>query len=158
MYKTEEAIINIEVKTSLITNPDYRGKVQLGRNQISYGTSRFKPNLPTFYESVNLPNLKYVIQIVHEHLRPKINALNVICVPNGQLFNFYGEEILSAGKAGWEKARDIRYNYSKQPYFVMLKEKYSEDIFRIEILLLDKNMSIEELTGKPLPLAPFKRI
>jgi len=159
VYEVEgQAIIHIEVKTTLITNPDFKGKVQLGKNQISYKTSRFKPSLPPIYESINLPTLTYVIQIVHGHMRPKINALNVICIPNGQLFKHYGDGILNAGKGGWVKANDIRYSYAKQPLFLLLTERYKKDIFRIEVLLLDRNLSIKDLTGKDLPLKPYKII
>ncbi|MBA7526640.1 hypothetical protein ES705_18807 [subsurface metagenome] len=159
MYRTEEAIIHIEVKTTLITNrSDYKGKVQLGKNQISYINPRFTPDLHFYYKSVGLPTLTYVIQIIHEHMKPKINALNVICIPNGQLFKHYGPNILQAGKGGWAKAKDIRYNYARQPYFLLLKQRDSKDIFRIEILILDKNLPIKELTGKNLQLVPFKVI
>lgn len=91
-------------------------------------------------------------------MKPKINALNVICIPNGRLLQYYGDSILNAGKAGWAKARDIRYSYSKQPYFLLLKQRYNEDRFRIEILLLDRNLTIKGLTGKDLSLIPHRRI
>lgn len=155
-YIPDEAIIHIEIKTNVITNTDYKGKVQLGRNQISYQTKRFRPNLPSFYDSVKVPTLTYVIQIVHEHMKPKINALNVICVPNGRLVKYYGEEILQAGKGGWTKATDVRYNYTRQPYFLLLKQRDKKDIFRIEVLLLDKSLTIRDLTGKTLPIQPCK--
>ena len=154
----DEAIVHIEIKTNVVTNTDYKGKIQLGRNQISYGTKRFKPNLPSIYNSINVPTLTYAIQIIHEHMRPKINALNVICIPNGQLLKYYGTDILQAGKGGWTKATDIRYNYAKQPYFLLLKNQYKRDFFRIEILALDKGFSIRELTGKELPIIPYKII
>jgi len=154
----DQAIIHIEVKTTLITNPDFKGKVQLGKNQISYQTPRFKPSLPPIYKSINLPALTYVIQIVHEHMKPKINALNIICIPNGQLFKYYGESILNAGKGGWAKVRDIRYSYVKQPLFLLLSERYKREIFRIEVLLLDRNLSIKDLTSKNLLLKPYKII
>ncbi|MEM2912394.1 MAG: hypothetical protein QW146_07815 [Candidatus Bathyarchaeia archaeon] len=158
MYHTDDAIVHIEIKTNLVTNPDYIGKVQLGRNQISYGVTNFLPNLPPFYRSVNLPTLTYVIQIIHEHMSPKINALSVICIPNGQLSKHYGSNILKAGKAGWKKATDIRYKYVTEPHFILLSKKYKKEIFRIEILLLDKNFSVKKLTGKNLPLIPYKLI
>lgn len=154
----DEAIIHIEIKTNVITNTDYKGKIQLGRNQISYKTSRFKPNLPSFYDSVKVPTLTYAIQIIHEHMLPKINALNVICIPNGRLLKYYGENIVQAGKGGWIKATDIRYKYSQQPYFLLLKERDKRDTFRIEILILDKSLSIRDLTGKDLPIVPYKII
>lgn len=158
MYQTEDAVVHIEIKTNLITNPDYKGKVQLGRNQISYKTTKFKPNLPSLYKSIGLPTLTYVIQIVHEHMSPKINALSVICIPNGQLIKYYGEKILQAGKGGWLKATDVRYNYAKEPHFILLKKRYNREIFRIEVLALDKNFSIRELTGKKLSITPYKTI
>lgn len=158
MYITHEAVIHIEIKTNLITNPDYKGKVQLGRNQISYWFTGFKPNLPITYKSVNLPTLTYVIQIVHEHMSPKINALNVICIPSGQLRKHYGNKILKAGKGGWAKATDIRYKYIEEPRFVLLSKRDNRDIFRIEILILDTKLGIKGLTGKELQIKPYKLI
>lgn len=159
MYHTEDAIIHIEIKTNLDTNKsDYKGKVQLGRNQMSYDISLFKPNLPHVYGSIGLPTLTYVIQIIHEHLKPKIRALNVICIPNGRLSKYYGPKILQAGKGGWKKATDTRYKYAEEPRFLLLSKKYNRDIFRIEILILAKNFSIKDLTGKKLAVNPFKVI
>lgn len=158
MYRTDDAIIQIEIKTNLVSNPDFKGKVQLGRNQISYGFSKFKPNLPEVYRSINLPTLTYVIQIVHEHLSPKINALNVICIPNGQLHKYYGDEILQAGKGGWQKATDIRYKYIKEPRFLLLSKRDKRDIFRIEILLLDRSLGVRGLVGQDLQIKPYMLI
>ena len=156
MYQTDDAIIHIEIKTNIVDNvSDYRGKVQLGRNQTSYGFEKFSPNLPSVYSSVNLPTLTYVIQIIHEHMSPKIYALNVICIPNGQLFPYYGPKILQAGKGGWAKATDIRYKYVAEPRFKLLSQEYGRDIFRIEILLLAREFNIKRLTGKDLPIKPY---
>ena len=158
MYQTEDAIIHIEIKTNVVTNPDYRGKTQIGRNQLSYKTSKFEPNLPSIYSSINLPALTYVIQIVHEQMNPKIYALSVICAPNGRLLKYYGEKVLQAGKSGWSKATDVRYNYAKESHFLLLSQRDNKEIFRIEVLLLDKNFSIKELTGKDLLISPYKII
>jgi hypothetical protein len=156
MYQTDEAIIHIEIKTNIVDNvSDYKGKVQLGRNQLSYGFTNFSPNLPPIYNSVNLPTLTYVIQIIHEHMSPKIYALNVICIPNGQLLPHYGPKILQAGKGGWAKATDIRYKYVAEPRFLLLSQKSGKDIFRIEILLLAQGFSVKQLTGKNLPIKPY---
>ncbi len=158
MYKAPDAIIHIEIKTSLLTNPDYRGKIQLGRNQLSYERTSFTPNLPSFYESISKPALTYAIQIVHEHMSPKVNAISVICIPNGKLFDHYGEKILQAGKGGYKKGSDIRYNYSRNPYFILLKKRDKKEIFRIEILALEKNFNIQKLTGKKFNIAPHVMI
>jgi hypothetical protein len=155
MYDAPDAIIHIEVKTCLVTNPsDYKGKVPLERNQISYVHSKFTPNLPPVYNSVNKPTLAYVIQIVHEHMSPKINALNVICVPNGQLSKYY-PNVLQAGKGGWARATNVRYNYASEPRFKLLSQKSNKNIYRIEVILLEKGFSIKKLTGKNLPIKPY---
>jgi hypothetical protein len=88
-------------------------------------------------------------------MSPKIYALNVICIPNGQLSPFYGPKILQAGKGGWGKAWDIRYKYVAEPRFLLLSQKYGKDIFRIEILLLAQGFSVKQLTGKNLPIKPY---
>jgi hypothetical protein len=158
MYEVPEAIIHIEVKTCLASNPsDYRGKVPLERNQISYMHPRFSPNLPPIYQSINKPTLTYAIQIVHEHMKPEIEALNVICIPNGQLYKYY-PNMLQAGKGGWAKATNVRYRYIAEPRFVLLSRKLGQDIYRIEILLLRKGFTIKKLTGKNLPLKPYNII
>jgi hypothetical protein len=91
-------------------------------------------------------------------MRPTINALNVICIPNGQLRKYYGNEILQAGKGGWAKATDIRYKYIQEPHFLLLSKRDKKDIFRIEILILDRKLGIKGLTGKNLPITPYKLI
>jgi len=155
MYDMPDAMVHIEVKTCLKTNPaDYRGKVPLERNQISYMHPRFTPNLPSVYSSVGKPALTYAIQIVHEHMSPKINALNVVCIPNGQLYKYY-PNVLQAGKGGWAKATNVRYKYSAEPRFKLLSQKFNKDIYRINILFLDKRFTIKELTGKELPIKPY---
>ena len=155
-FETPDAFIHVEVKNAVVDNPaDYKGKVQLGRNQTSYHISRFQPNLPSVYKEVNLPTLTYVIQIVHGHMSPVIYSLSVICIPNGQLLKLYGEKILRAGKTGWGKATDIRYKYAEEPHFVALTKKRKREIFRIEVLALHKDFSIKQLTGKELPLSPY---
>lgn len=154
MYETREAIIHIEVKTCLVTNPaDYKGKVPLEKNQLSYVHQHFSPNLPSIYQSVNKLALTYAIQVIHEHMKPEIKALNVICIPNGQLSKYY-PNVLQAGKGGWAKATNVRYKYIVEPRFVLLSRQFNMDIYRIEILLLKKGFSIKNVTGKPLPLKP----
>jgi len=74
------------------------------------------------------------------------------------MINDIGSKILQAGKGGWRKATDIRYKYVNEPRFLLVSKKYNKDIFRIEILLLDKGFTINGLTGKNLPLTPYKII
>lgn len=156
MYKSDDAIIHIEIKTNLTTNSDYRGKVQVGRNQISYSTSSFVPNIPAVYKSVNLPTLTYVILIVHEHFSPVINALAVISVPNGMLNSVYGSQIIQSGKRGKKTAYDVRYNFSKEPKFLIKSSHEGKDIYRVEVIFHEKNFDLEKLSGNKITLKPYK--
>lgn len=157
MYKNDEAVVHIEIKTVLKTNSDLKGKVQLGKNQISYKIPAFSPNLPKFYSTVRLPTLTYAIQIVHEHMSNNITAISVISIPNGQLYSNYGDSILQAGKGGWLKANDVRYNYRKEPTFKLLSSDELK-VYRIEVLALSRLFTIKDLTGLDLPITPYKKI
>ena len=157
MILTKQGVGQFSITRWVKVALQFTGRVQLGKNQLSYETKKFKPSLPKFYSTVKLPTLTYVIQIVHEHMQAKINALNVICIPNGQLLSHYGNDILQAGKGGWSKAKDVRYNYAREPKFILLSSK-EKAIYRIEVILMSKNFSIKEITGKNLPIKPFKII
>ncbi len=152
MFEVPDAFIHIEIKTALIDNPsDYRGKINIAINQTSYGVEGiFLPNLPHYYKisaKIRKPCLNYIIQIVHEHAKPDIKALKLVCVPNGQLYPHYGKNIFKSSKAGFAKAKDFRFNYSSEPYFKLLSNKYKEKIFRIELVYLSKDMKREEITN-----------
>ena len=152
MFELPDAFIHIEIKTALIDNPsDYKGKINVGVNQTSYGVNNmFKPNLPWYYkisQKTEKPCLTYIIQIVHEHAKPNIKALKLVCIPNGQLYRHYGKSIFKSGKGGYAKAKDFRYNYSAEPYFKLLSEKYKEKIFRIELIYLSKDVNKEDITN-----------
>jgi len=149
MFEHSDCFIHIEVKTALIDNPaDYKGKVNIAINQTSYGLNgAFSPNLPYYYHiSSNLekPCFTYVIQIIHEHARPNIKALKLVCIPNGQLFSHYGKNIIGGGKT---KGTSFRYMYSKEPHFRLLSERYKEDIFRVELIYLSKELKVEDITS-----------
>lgn len=155
MYEHSDAFIHIEIKTSLIGNEaDYKGKVNIGVNQTSYGIPRgFTPNLPTYYMNKQKPCLTYAIHIIHEHAKPNIIALSLICIPNGQLYKHYQKSIIRAGKSGFTGARDIRYKYAAEPHFKLLKQQNNQTYFRIEIVCLDKKFKPQDITTiKNLPV------
>lgn len=158
MFELPDAFIQIEIKTALIDNPaDYKGKINIAINQTSYSLRNlFTPNLPKYYRpqgETEKPCLTYVIQIIHEHAKPNIKALKLVCVPNGQLYRHYGKSVFKSGKGGYKKAKDFRYQYSAEPYFKLLKKKYDEEIFRVELVYLAKNLKPEETTGlKNIPV------
>lgn len=150
MFEHPDSFIHIEIKTALINNiSDYKGKINIGNNQTSYSIPhKFSPNLPTYYtvdKNYQKPCLTYAIQIVHEHAKPNIKALLLICIPNGQLYNHYQDRIFRSGKSGTAKQRDFRFNYWKEPYFKLLS-KENKKIFRVELIYLDKTLKPEEIT------------
>ncbi|MGB9721857.1 MAG: hypothetical protein ACPL28_10305 [bacterium] len=110
MFEAPDAFIHIEVKTALIDNPsDYRGKINIAINQTSYKINKiFAPNLPQYYNprgESRKPCLTYTIQIIHEHAKPSIKSLKLVCIPNGQLYRHYGKDIFKSEKGGYEKKR-----------------------------------------------------
>lgn len=152
MFELPDAFMHIEIKTALIDNPsDYKGKINIGINQTSYGVNKeFLPNLPKYYQTsskIEKPCLTYIIQIVHEHAKPNVKALKLVCIPNGQLYQLYGKSIFQSGKGGYAKAKDFRYNYAVEPYFKLLSKRYEEKIFRIELVYLDKGVKKEDITN-----------
>lgn len=152
MFELPDAFMHIDIKTALIDNPaDYKGKINIAINQTSYGVNNiFLPNLPQYYQTspkIEKPCLTYIIQIVHEHAKPNINALKLVCIPNGQLYPHYGKNIFKSGKGGYTKAKDFRFNYSAEPYFKLLSERYKEKIFRIELIYLLKGVKKEDITN-----------
>jgi hypothetical protein len=84
---------------------------------------------------------------VHEHAKPNIKALKLVCIPNGQLYSHYGKSIFKSGKSGYAKGKDFRYNYAAEPHFKLLSERYKENIFRIELLYLSKDLNPEDITN-----------
>jgi len=152
MFELPDAFIHIEIKTALIDNPsDYKGKINIAINQTSYGVKgMFLPNLLHYYKispKIEKPCLTYIIQIIHEHAKPNIKALKLVCIPNGQLYSHYGRSIFKSGKAGYAKAKDFRFRYSAEPYFKLLSKRYKEEIFRIELVYLSKDIKKEEITN-----------
>lgn len=149
MFELPDAFIHIEIKTALIDNPaDYKGKINIAINQTSYKIRGvFIPHLPHYYKpkgDVDKPCLTYIIQIIHEHAKPNIKALVLTCIPNGQLYSVYKKSIFGGGKT---KGTSFRYTYSAEPYFKLLKKRYKEKIFRIELVYLDKSLNVRDITA-----------
>lgn len=150
MFELPDAFLHIEVKTALLDNPaDYKGKTNVGINQTSYSVDGFKPNLPRYYQVLDMrkPCLTYAIQIIHEHARPDIKALKLVCIPNGQLYSVYGKGIFKSGKSGYTRGGDFRYKYSAEPLFKLLSEKYQEKIYRVELIYLSQGINKKDITS-----------
>lgn len=151
-FEVEDAFIHIDLKTVQTRNiGDITTSIFVGRNQNSYkseikkadGSSfvpqRFyEPALPHFYnqgKSNEKICLSFFVTIVYEDTNLNILNINLICMPNGQLFNHYGAKVLKAGK----NPDKSRFNFSKVPEFELLEPKRS----RVKVVYFDKSMDVK---------------
>lgn len=154
MYETFDAFIHIDIKTISDSNwNDYKGKIAVQPNQTSYSLDKFNlsPNLPTCYSKTfkkeentyYKPTLTYFIYILHKHASKEIFSILLVCMPNGELYNVYGDKILQAGKT----KNSVRYAFKEEPRFILISEKRGSNVFRVEFLLKVKGFSQEDLIG-----------
>ena len=154
MYETFDSFIHIDIKTISESNwGDYKGKIAIQRNQTSYPLSKVgsSPNLPTYYSKTfikngyeyNKPTLTYFVYILHKHASEEIYSILLVCMPNGELFEIYGDDILQRGK----NKGDPRYAFKKEPRFELMSKQRGKDVFRVEFLFKNINYSQEELVG-----------
>ena len=127
-FESHNAFIHIDIKTARENNyADFKGISPTSNNQTSYkptasyrGTTiRTQPNLPHYYSN-GKTCLTYTIQIIYDHTTYAIIAILLICIPNGQLFAVYGNNIVTAGKS---KDESFRYKYARNPCFDLLPER-----------------------------------
>jgi len=148
MYETFDSFIHIDIKTISESNwGDYRGKISVKPNQTSYPLRKFElnPNLPPFYSKTfekegsryYKPALTYFIYILHKHASAEIYSILLVCMPNGALYQTYGDNILHAGKT----KNSVRYAFKEEPRFIHLSRKRNKEIFRIEFLYKSKKFS-----------------
>lgn len=128
-FELYNAFIHIDIKTAKLDNlSDYKGKIPVGENQTSYKPHKYNytVNLPTKYSYENKICLTYFINIIYDITDDniEIKAITIICVPNGELKNVYGDKIVEAGKTGYH-GKGFRYSYHVYPYFKLLKNKSS---------------------------------
>lgn len=128
-FESYNAFIHIDIKTARENNTsDFKGLVPVGKNQTCYNPTHSHSgtrinttaNLPDYYNN-GKPCLTYYIQIIYDHTTFENIAILLICVPNGQLFGVYGNDIINAGK---NKDESFRYKYSRNPYFSSLGRRY----------------------------------
>ena len=132
-FETYNAYVHIDIKTVTLANiGDYTRNIFVGNNQVSYGAliekqngnnEMYIPNLPTIYtkkeENNNITSkicLTYFITILYDEVNLDIYNLSVICVPNGNLYSIYGNDVYSAGK----NPGKARFSFSKCSEFKML--------------------------------------
>lgn len=147
-FETYDAFVHIDVKTAKYDNPsDYKGKIPLGINQTSYMSSkkRYEVHLPTFYNKNKAEEkicLTFIINIIYNKQDSgfKILGISLISVPNGELYSVYKDDVIAASK---NKGEAFRYDYKKNPYFKLLKDKP----YRIKVLYIDKGITNKDILG-----------
>lgn len=148
-FELYNAFIHIDIKTAKIDNPsDYKGKIPVGENQTSYkpGESKYTVNLPTKYSFKQKICLTYFINIIYTITKDsiEINAIILISLPNGELRDVYGTEVVNAGKTG-SSGKGFRFRYSEKSSFELLEDKPSR--VRIIYVSNDYKENVEELIG-----------
>ena len=180
-FESEDVFINVDVKTVYADNTrDYGGLVEVGEAQTTYpmedkwwSSERFDPKLKPFYEVGGKRKycLTYIIQLISAKPEDVLErgldlnpvALNVISVPNGLLYNVYGEEIVGHPKSYHTKKgkrlrpANFRYYFHREPRFKLLKQ---ECAYRIR-LLFNKNynhVSYRGIVLTPTTITGMRRI
>jgi len=155
-YETEDAIIHIDIKTALESNPsDYKGVIDIGENQTSFNPtiSTFQPHLPTYYyknTKKEKPCLTYIILIVHIDAHTVISnnidqnpvLILLISIPNGELSNYYGTNVVRRGK---QKKGHFRYKFISDSIFRVIQSQKNIIKKRIRIIYQNPNLLSERI-------------
>ena len=160
-YYDSDAFINIDIKSDYVENSwDYLGVAEVGERQTSYAIQntwgakeKFMPQLPIHYEIDNKekPCLTYILQIIHVDIDqilqkkydPNAIALILLAIPNGLLYERYGEKIIEEPKSYHQKEgkrhspANFRYAYYKDPWFAVLRKKGLEE-YRCRVIFNKK--------------------
>ncbi|MDB9484113.1 hypothetical protein PN476_15995, partial [Dolichospermum circinale CS-537/05] len=110
--------------------------------------------LPTYY---TLPDktkkicLTYFITILYEEINLDILTISIMCMPNGELFPYYGKRVLKAGKVLYPEgnnkrnthAKSVRFKWKEVSEFELLETNKK----RIKIAYFNNEMN-DELKSK----------
>lgn len=120
-YECGDAIIHIDAKTIKTTDND--NKITVEKSQTTYDSSKeltvsekiWKPILK-HYQKHNyygeIPNLTYFIRVIYSE-ENLVETITLISVPNGQLYDDFGINILGAGRSISDNIRNnIRFKIS----------------------------------------------
>lgn len=143
-FETEDAFIHMDLKTVQTRNiGDYNTSIFVGDNQNSYkgkiivnGKDRDYVNatLPIIYNNKGNPKpcLTFFFTILYDEDSLGILNINLICMPNGMLYQTYGPSVLKAGK----NPGKIRFNFSKTEEFKLI----SNHPKRVKVVYFNENM------------------
>lgn len=155
-FEVDDAYIHIDMKTVITANiGDFKESIFVGVNQNSYKGKMivkgkkprmYTPNLPTFYQKGTKNEkicLTYFITILSDPETLAVNLISIMCMPNGELYDVYGSDVLKAGKIESE----ARFNFSKVPFFKLLGK--GNDHLRVKVVYFNEKMerSIKDELG-----------
>ena len=150
-FEVNDAYIHIDLKTVQTGNiNDYRESIFVWENQNSYkwkmkvtrGKNKWErnyvPALPTYYNRWK-PNekicLTYFVTILYEPENLNIININIICMPNWELWSHYGSKVLRP----WKLEHETRFSLIDTQKFELLPDTPN----RIKVVFFDKNMNSE---------------
>jgi hypothetical protein len=167
-FEVSDAFIHIDLKTVQTRNiNDFVKTIFVGNNQNSYNGNLNVSGKTKTYDYAALPHyytiesqdssngtkkpcLTYFITILYEESNLNILMLNIVCMPNGALYETYTTDVLSAGKKRERSKEDpdydsfretVRFKFKNCDKFKLLDEQSS----RIKIVIFDKDMETEFL-------------
>ena len=139
LFETYNAYLHIDIKTAKFSNKsDFKGRVNVGKNQTSYSIDNFTSNLPIVYTKQKEQKycLSYTILVIYDDTTLNVLAVNLICIPNGKLKSIYASNIIDAGK---NKGNSIRFKYNckfnlidntpKRYHFIYIDKSVTENNF-----------------------------
>lgn len=147
-FERKDVYVHIDIKSVTMKNiGDTIGTIFVGDNQNSYRGNiivggkpprPYRGQLPVVYNKqmknrvVEKPCLTYFIVLLHDSDLHELNLMYVCCMPNGSLYDTYGDGILCAGK----NPGKIRFKYINADKFLNLENTPS----RFNILHWNENM------------------
>jgi hypothetical protein len=112
----------------------YKGKMLVTRGKDKGKLREYIPNLPTFYTNKNKLCLSYFITILYDKDNLDILVMSIVCMPNGELENYYSNRVLQAGK----KLDKTRFRFIDVQDFELLEHKPK----RIKVIYYKKDMPL----------------
>ena len=148
-FETSDAYIHIYLKTVEAEGNigDYATSIFVGENQNSYKaqidkqsnkSEAYNPSLPTYYNKYKKNAkicLTYFITILYEKENISILNINLICMPNVDLFEVYQNKPLRAGK----NPGKARFNFFEVNNFDTLGDGVENS--RIKVIFMHNDVS-----------------
>ena len=154
-FEVKDAFIHIDVKTIQTGNiDDYATSIPVGNNQNSYNGQVNKKeykeaSLPSYYNSSKTgkkPCLTYFITVLYSAIDLTTLNINILSMPNQELYKVYGKKALRPGKTQYSNKmklkyqKTVRFNWSKCDNFTLIEGNPK----RVKVAYFDEdNMTLD---------------